>query len=202
MRTLILLLILNHFIPSAVAKDFGVEGYTYEIIEEDILKLIESRLAKVDLDRLNNEMKNKTTEYVERPTAVTGITKAKQDKVFYYDPTYILQNDISDHEGRLIHRAGTRVIPLVYLPLTEELIFIDGDDKEQVTLALNHRKVKDGKTKIILVKGSPLELQRNHKIWIYFDQGGVITQKLGITEVPAIVEQESLKLKISVRGNL
>lgn len=202
MKALTLLLIINFFISSVEAKDFGTEGHTYEIIEEDILKFIEKQLAKADLQKLNQEMKNRTTEYVEQPTAVAGITKAKQDKTFYYDPTYILQNDIRNHEGKLIHKAGTRVNPLVYLPLTEDLIFIDGDDKEQVTLALNHRKVKDGKIKIILVKGSPLELQREQKVWIYFDQGGVITHKLGITEIPAIVEQESLKLKISVRGNL
>ena len=57
-----------------------------------------------------------------------------------------------------------------------------------------------GQAKIILVKGSPLKLQRKEKIWIYFDQGGILTSKLGITQVPALVVQEGLQLKIKIFG--
>lgn len=52
-----------------------------------------------------------------------------------------------------------------------------------------------------MVKGSPLELQRKHKIWIFFDQAGFITNKLGIREVPALVTQEGLNLKVSIMGD-
>lgn len=201
MKALKLLLVINFLTFSVEAKDFGVEGHTYEIAEEDILKFIEKKLAKADLEKLNNEMKSRTTNYVERPAAVRGITNAKEEKTLYYDPTYILQNDIRDHEGKLIHRAGTKINPLSYLPLREDLIFIDGDNKDQIRLALSLRKKKAGKGKIILLKGSPLALQRKHKVWIYFDQAGIITRKLGITEIPAIVEQEDLRLRITVVGD-
>lgn len=198
MRILLLLLIFSFLNIATEAKDFGIEGHTYEIIEEDILKFIERKLAQVDLKKLNQEMKTKTTEYVNRPTPVKGITRATESKITYYDPTYILQEDIKDHEGRLIHKAGKRINPLEYLSLGENLIFIDGDDSEQVDLALTLNAV--GKTKIILVKGSPIELQRKNKIWVYFDQAGMITRKLGITEVPAFVDQENLKLRIKFIG--
>jgi len=197
-RILLLLLIFSFLNIATEAKDFGIEGHTYEIIEEDILKFIERKLAQVDLKKLNQEMKTKTTEYVNRPTPVKGITRATESKITYYDPTYILQEDIKDHEGRLIHKAGKRINPLEYLSLGENLIFIDGDDSEQVDLALTLNAV--GKTKIILVKGSPIELQRKNKIWVYFDQAGMITRKLGITEVPAFVDQENLKLRIKFIG--
>ena len=72
------------------------------------------------------------------------------------------------------------------------MLFIDGDDELQVKFALK------GQAKIILVKGSPLKLQRKEKIWIYFDQGGILTSKLGITQVPALVVQEGLQLKIKI----
>ena len=89
-------------------------------------------------------------------------------------------------------KKGTRINPLEHIALRESLIFIDGDDEEQVSYALS---LSDAN--IILVKGSPLKLQRKHKRWIYFDQAGVMTTKLGITEVPALVEQDRLKLRIT-----
>ena len=138
--------------------------------------------------------KIKPKNNVERPTSVTGITKAKESKEFFYDPTYVLTHDIRDHNNQLLHPAGTKVNPLEFTPLKEALLFIDGDDDSQVKFALKQQ------AKIILVKGSPLKLQRKEKIWIYFDQGGILTSKLGITQVPALVTQEGLQLKIKIFG--
>ena len=70
---------------------------------------------------------------------------------------------------------------------------------------MNLYKEREEKLKIILVKGEPLKLQREQreqKIWIYFDQAGFLTQKLGIKEVPALVIQDGLRLKISVIGEI
>ncbi len=181
-------------ISEANAKDFGIQGHVFTIIEEDFLEVINARLQKVDWDEFNKNTQNKTKEYIERPTAVAGITRAKESKEFFYDPTYVLTQDIIDHNNQLLHRAGTTVNPLEFTPLKEDLLFIDGDDELQVKFALK------GQAKIILVKGSPLKLQRKEKIWIYFDQGGILTSKLGIRQVPALVTQEGLQLKIKIFG--
>lgn len=182
------------------AKDFGIEGHTYPIIEEDMLKVIAKRLEKIDMEQFNQKLADQTKQYVETPPAVRAISKAKNTREFFYDPTYVLQEDIKDHQGIIIHNKGTEINPLISTSLTQNLIFIDGDDDEQVELALKIREKKQNRLKIILVKGSPLKLQRKHKIWIYFDQAGFITQKLGISEVPALVEQYELSLKITIIG--
>lgn len=189
-------------IEPSVAKDFGVEGHTFEIEEEDMLKVIERQLVKVDTDKLNNEMREKTRGYVERPTEVKGITLAKESRTFYFDPTYTLDHNVTNHEGRVIHKAGTKVNPLEYIPLREALLFIDGDNNKNVEYALQLRKAREEKLKIVLVKGSPIQMQNKHKVWVYFDQGGFITNKLGIKEIPALVEQDNLKLKIKVLGEV
>ncbi|GHT93168.1 hypothetical protein FACS1894122_07980 [Alphaproteobacteria bacterium] len=44
---------------------------------------------------------------------------------------------------------------------------------------------------MILVKGSPLELQKRLHRDIYFDQQGILTSKFGIKHVPAIVFQKA-----------
>lgn len=184
-------------VEEAQAKDFGVQGHSFEILEQDFLEVINARLKAVDWNQFNQKIQDKTKDYVETPTAIKNITKAKESKEYFYDPTYVLIQDIRDHTGKLIHAKGTKVNPLEFTSLKDDLIFIDGDDDTQVKFALKQYRIKNEKLKIILVKGSPLKLQRKEKIWIYFDQAGVLTTKLGITETPALVEQDGLKLKIN-----
>jgi conjugal transfer pilus assembly protein TraW len=185
----------------AEAKDFGIQGHTFTIIEQDFLEVVNRRLKAVDWDEFNQKIQNETKEYVEAPTAVKNITKAKESKEYSYDPTYVLTQDIKDHTGKLIHRQGTEVNPLEFISLKDDLLFIDGGDETQVKFALNQYKKRNKNLKIVLVKGSPLKLQKKEKIWIYFDQGGVLTSTLGISEIPALVSQEGLRLKIQIFGD-
>ncbi len=185
-------------VEEAHAKDFGVQGHVFEIKEQDFLEVINARLKAVDWDKFNQKIQNQTKDYVETPAPVKNITKAKESKEYLYDPTYVLTQDIYDHNNQLLYPAGTRVNPLEHTSLNEALIFIDGDDKIQVDFALKQYRERNEKLKIILVKGSPLKLQRWAKIWIYFDQADVLTSQLHVKEIPALVEQDGLKLKINI----
>src|SRR4029077_12524398 len=99
-----------------------------------------------------------------------------------------------DHKGTVFHKAGTTLNPLELHSLKHPLLFINGDDLEQVTWAKKYIHLNP---KIILVNGSPFNLMQALDIPIYFDQGGTIIKKLGIKQVPARVEQEDKKLVIS-----
>jgi conjugal transfer pilus assembly protein TraW len=72
------------------------------------------------------------------------------------------------------------------------LIFIDGDDESQVQWAISQT------SKIILINGAPLELEKLHNQLFYFDQGAVLTSKFGIEEVPAKVSQQGKKLLVEI----
>jgi hypothetical protein len=67
--------------------------------------------------------------------------------------------------------------------------------------ALEKNKESDIRTKIILTSGSFMDLDKAHKVWFYYDQGGKYTQKLKITHVPAIVKQDGIQLKITEISN-
>ena len=192
-----ILLIIFALIDKAYSKDFGVQGHRWEIAETDILEYIEQKLKAVDIKKLQEEMVKKTKERVERPEPVLGIKTALLQRKFYFDPSYVVPEDIYDHKGNLLYRAGYKINPLNQVPLRERLIFINGDSEAQVKYALKKREEYQGLVKIILTNGAPLKIQRKEKVWIYFDQHGVLTTKLGIKAVPAIVEQEGLKLKIT-----
>jgi conjugal transfer pilus assembly protein TraW len=50
--------------------------------------------------------------------------------------------------------------------------------------------------KPILVGGSYLDLMKSWRTPMYYDQQGLLTRRLGITRVPAIVSQDGLRLRI------
>ncbi len=182
------------------AKDLGVHGVIHPIDEEDPIALIQQKLKgmeeREELDRHNRHLQERTKATVERPKPVEGISKAIRSKVFTYDPTYMVPEDIKDHLGRIIHLKGTKINPLETMNLSQELVFIDGDDPDQKLWAFDRiqssedNNQKDKKVQLILVKGFPLSLSEALGMPVYFDQGGFLVKKLGIKHVPAIVSQK------------
>lgn len=211
---LLLLLIVSSF--SLLAKDMGTHGVVCSIEEEDPVQLIQQKLKLMEergeLERHYLELQEKTKAAVERPKPVEKITKAQRSRIFYYDPTYVVAEDLKDHRGRVFYRKGTRINPLEIVSLSQSLLFFDGDDKQQKAWAKDQlskacHQTSDKKSpnktcsetnapKIILVKGSPLSLAEDFNQPVYFDQGGLLCKKLGIQHVPALVTQEGLRLHI------
>ncbi|KAB2832454.1 MAG: type-F conjugative transfer system protein TraW [Caedimonadaceae bacterium] len=205
LKALFLLLCLGS--PIALhSKDFGVRGKIAPIEEQHPIFLIQSKLKSMEehgeLERHNRELQKKTKAAIEHPNPVEGITRATKTRVFYYDPTYIVPEDLKDHMGHLFYKKGTKINPLETISLSQELLFFDGDDNEQVAFAKEKLKekskeiLKESSVKLILVKGAPLVLSEELKIPVYFDQFGLLTKKLGIYHVPALVTQEGMRLRI------
>ena len=206
-------------IAPSQAKDLGTYGIIYPIEEVDPLQLIQQKLKGMEergeIEQHNHALQMRTKALVERPKPVEGIGKAIKSRVFTYDPTYIVPEDIKDHLGRIIHARGTKINPLETVSLSQELVFIDGEDPEQkawafcriqysvssstgLILGLDPRtedKVqKNNKVRLILVKGAPLALSEEWGVLVYFDQGGFLCKKLGIKHVPAVVTQDKTRI--------
>ncbi len=196
------LVALMALICKAESKDHGVYGETFPIQEKSLLEVIKSKLQALSesgkLAEHQQHILNQTKEKANRPTPTVGITKTTAARTFTYDPTITVPYDLMDHKGQVFHKKGTKVNPLETQSLRCSLLFIDGDDPNQVNWARGFYDIvgETHKPKIILVKGAPLELIESHKIPIYFDQAGSLVKKLGITQVPAHVSQKDKVLQI------
>ena len=74
--------------------------------------------------------------------------------------------------------------PLKTVPFVQTLYFINGDDADQI--AWMKRQVPETlMSKIILVRGSVPDTSAALDSRIYFDQNGVLSQRFGLTTVPA-----------------
>jgi len=180
-----------------LARDYGQRGTVFPVIERDLLEQIHSRLTQMESSgetaRLNEDLKRRTIARVNRPDPVAGIVRASEARRWHFDPTITLAADIRGAKGELIHAAGTRVNPLDSVGLRADLLFLDGDDPDQLTWALKQA----ANAKLILVKGAPLELMKAGQRRFYFDQGGKLTERFGIRSVPARVRQQGRLLEIS-----
>ena len=180
-----------------LARDYGQRGTVFPVIERDLLEQIHSRLAQMERSgetaRLNEDLKRRTIARVNRPDPVAGIVRTSEARRWQFDPTITLAADIRGAKGELIHAAGTRVNPLDSVGLRADLLFLDGDDPDQLAWALK----QDANAKLILVKGAPLELMKARQRRFYFDQGGKLTDKFGIRATPARVRQNGRMLEVS-----
>lgn len=178
------------------SKDLGCHGTLFKIQEESLLEVIKSRLLKMQENGSLETYQKQLAEHAKKkaltPDPVKGIQHTKLPRTFYYDPTITLPQDLKDHEGRIFARKGDTANPLKIIPLTKEMLFIDGDNEDQIKWALHHPL----NSKIILTQGRPLHLEEVHGRRFYFDQLGLLTKKLGIKQVPAKVSQEKDQLKI------
>ena len=175
-------------------KDYGVRGNLFNIDEISIVEEIAFKLKAAEqegtLAKLQEEFTNKVKKKVLHPKPVEGIVKAAKDRRWTYNPTNTQNTDSKEGKGRIIVAAGTSVNALETLAWGDSLIFIDGDDESQVKWVIGQ------KGKIILTKGSPLELQKKLNRQIYFDQGGIFCHRFKIEAVPARIEQEGLLLRV------
>ena len=200
-RIVLFLLAATLVIPGlARASDIGTIGPVYPIQEPHLLDFIRQRLQEKErsgeLKKLEEQARARGIDAVTHPKPVAGIKLAETARTFYFDPTFTLDRNVLDDKGKLLFPAGTRKNPLEIVALSKYLLFFDARDKRQVTRARELIAFYRGRVKPILVGGSYLDLMKSWRAPVYYDQQGVLTHRLGITQVPAIVSQEGLRLRI------
>lgn len=187
----------------AMAGDLGTMGNTFPISERDILEYIAGQIAKAKaagkLPAMQREFTERVKKRVERPKPVEGLRKTEAPRTWLFDPTITVPQNFKHPDGRVFARAGDRINPLERMPgFDRVMILIDGDDPDQVAFGL--RKLKQvgvQRGRLILTNGAPLELMRKNKVQVYFDQEGRISGHFAVRQVPAVIERDGLRMRIS-----
>lgn len=184
--------------------DIPVVGPLHPIAERDLLAVIAGAVGDLKrsggIDRMRREARARARARLENPEPVPGIFRARADSVRVFDPSVTLGADIAAPDGTVLFRKGTRVNPLDHGPMGDPLYLFDATDPRQVRLAERLHRERGGRVRTVLVAGSWLDLTRRWKRRAHFDQGGAISRRLGIGEVPALVEQQGNRLVVRVFG--
>jgi len=148
------------------------------------------------LARLQREALARIRQGIDDPAPVAGLIRTRHPRHFHHDPSIVVQDAIRDADGRVVVPPGTVVNPLDTVPLSQALLFFDARDRDQVAEARKLIDARHGQVKPILTGGSYLELMRRWRRPVYYDQQGVLTTRLGIRQVPALVTQDGRRLRI------
>lgn len=187
-------------VPTAQALDLGVIGPTYGIQEPHLLADIQRRLREKErsgeLRRLMEEARSRGVDAVRSPVPVSGLSVTPRARSYYVDPTFTLDRNVIDAQGGLMFAAGTRKNPLEIVSLSKRLLFFDARDPRQVARARQLVSTDGSRVKPILTGGSYLDLMKAWRTPVYYDQQGILTRRLGLRHVPAMVSQEGLLLRV------
>lgn len=200
------------YVLSVEAADLGVYGKSYPIDEADIEEEIARKLSiyeeSWELKKFQENYQKAVTKQIKQPNRVMGIRDAEENRTRKYDPTSYLEEDIlvpkggmsqvdnikvsegKEVEYEVLHKAGTAINPLKYMRFNEPLIFVDGNNEQQLEYARKY-KDKNPAAKIILIDGKPgYHEVKGNEYYYYYDQWGAYSEKFKIAFVPSIVWQK------------
>jgi conjugal transfer pilus assembly protein TraW len=185
---------------NAYAQDLGVIGPVYPIAEPSLLEVILSKLRHAEangvLGQLQRDAQASIRRRIEKPEGIANVRKTTKPRTHYYDPSMVVPYAIADADGKIIIAPGRTVNALDTVSLSKHLLFFDARDADQVKRARTLLDQHHGKVKLILTGGSYLDLMKRWKLPVFFDQQGLLTTKLRIQQVPALVYQEGKRLRI------
>lgn len=176
-----------------------VFGTMYEIEEPNMIALIKERLAnhdwEADVERIKKGI-YETKSSVALPTAIKDVT-------YFVDPTITVKQNIPATEGRFIARKGQRVNPLEYMTLSKDYVIFDPSDLSQKAYVKEYLRKKPYSSLIVTQfpsnSKSMAELENLFKRPIK-ELNKLIVKRFELKEVPSIVSQEGMLLKVTVKG--
>ncbi len=186
--------------PFSFAKDLGAIGAVYPILEPDLLKVIEVHVLTLqkngELEKLNSNLQKTMQQQLLEPKTVPNLIRTQEPKTRLFDPSIQIPYGLKNAAGEIILPAGTTVNPLDTVSLSYTLVLYNAEDEIQVKWAIAEDQKLKGKDKLILVGGSVVNQSHLFHKAVYFDQGGVITARFQLHQVPVLITQEGKRLKI------
>lgn len=182
---------------SLYAKNLGVLGPVFEMKEADMLEIVAQKLSAMQhsgaIAYHQKQLVDKAKNLLQTPAPVLALKETVNPRMFSWDPSISFPYDIKNHQGQFIYQKGTRLNPLDTVAFKGQWLFFNGEDERQKAWAQSLYKTGD---KLILVRGSPMQLMEAWQLPVYFDQQGVLTRKIGIQQIPARVYQAGSVLRV------
>lgn len=143
----------------SLARDLGVQGRVWQIIEIDIRDLMIQSASKADPDKLRDELKQSAERYLENLPKRT-LQSASRTATRWIDPSFTLNSDIQapiqDANGEwqwsILHKKGTRFNPLTLQKPRNAMFYFSATSAEEAAFALALSRKYPGK--VLLVESS------------------------------------------------
>lgn len=182
-----------------LAKSLGIVGSIFPVEEENMLQWMKRQLQTTYTESkaliLQKQLIQHVNDYANHPSEL-ALYRTTQSIHHQYIPDITLVHPLVDANGKSLYPAGTHLNALQQLPSYYPCwLFFNANDTAQINWAKKILKTCSN-PKLILTGGNLKKTKKQLNLAIYFDQYGRITQKLGITHVPALVMRKHNTLDI------
>lgn len=178
----------------AGAKDLGVQGNVWPIVEPDIRQLLVENAAKVDWSKTQQKLKESAETYLDR-LPKRRLPVAEVTRTDYMDPSIVLTSDIQapvkqadgKYRWQVLFPKGMKVNPLhSQRPVTAFLMF-DGSDEEQRELVKNVLALE--KMRIVPVEAGAGDIAKTNEYLgrPVFHASDAMLARFNVTYLPALV---------------
>lgn len=139
MRTPLISALLALAAAGSFAKDLGVQGTVYPIVERDIRQMMVEQAAQVEWDKVQEEVQAGAKAYLDN-LPKRALPPAAQTQTVWMDPSIVLTSDIQvpvkgpdgTFKWQVLAAKGTRVNPLEQNRPVTAMLFFDGSDPDQL----------------------------------------------------------------------
>jgi conjugal transfer pilus assembly protein TraW len=177
-------------VPAVFAKTLTA-GRTWLVAEPDALAEIEERARAVDWSAVLKKPDPKGY----RPKNLAILPRAGADRTFLVDLTYTLDRDIPDGKGGVLYPRGFRFNPLDYVPYSQTLVVVAGDDPDQLEWLETSGYAGRPDAKVLLTGGSYTDLaQRLRRPVFYADHR--LVRRFNLQAVPAVVRRQGSLMEV------
>lgn len=187
---------------SLTSFDLGRQGATWPVAEPDMVEEMKRRIMAIDWEKKKEAAINRfwTNQHYQ------DLPEAKQTVSWTFDPTLVLNKDVTLPDGRVLIKAGTAINPLARIPLTKRYIIFDARKKWQVELAkrLYDKSLSEGRGAMLIMtdfdtaKGwdgfESLSKHLGARIMLLDE---VVKSRFHLRAVPSVAESEGTRMKIS-----
>ena len=185
-------LVLTTLIAQSQGRMLGRVGAVYPIAERDALEEIEERVRGVNWEKKFSA----ASPQAYRPAQPAQLPLAQRERVFLLDPSYRLERDLRDGDGRVLYPAGYTFNPLDYLPEVPTLVVIDGENPghlawlEQLPLL-----GEEAKALVLLTRGDyeAIGARLGRRVF-YIDR--LMVERLSLSAIPCVVRRKARYLEV------
>jgi conjugal transfer pilus assembly protein TraW len=173
---------------------------TYGFAEKDMLVELQQRVEekKPLANKLMREFQKKSKKRVVnwKPEGMLKLTPAKEDKVFYPDLTYILEEDMVDADGRIIYPKGYKYSIGDYMNIPYQIIVFDPTVKAQTEWVKRNGFDKNVASLLLITDGKAIDLMNEFKRPVYFCVRK-LQDRFALKHTPSVVVQVGNKLQVT-----
>ena len=176
---------------SVCAKDLGVVGQVYPIIEKSAIEEMEERAAKVDWKKLLSKVKPENY----RPANKASLPRAIKPGTRLVDMAYTLEMDIPDGKGGILYPKGYTFNPLDYIAYPKTLVVINAEDSAQLKWFKSSEFAKRIDVTLLITDGPFVDVIKSMNRPAFYADSRMVA-KFDIRALPSVVRQSGRFMEV------